>query len=338
MLEAEGLRSGLACARRPQWLADDAQPGHRQPLEQQTAADRAAYPITSGVGDFLGGMVGPGGAGALAGRALRAGAAGAGALQGGLAGLLTPGGDDHFWRDKVLGLVTGAGAGAAAGKVGNALASLAAPVLRPFVKTLMDEGIELTPGMMKGGVAKTVEDRATSIPITGDAIQAARRRAFEQLYRAAWTRALVPPGEAVPANIPMGRQAADYVGDRLGAAYQRILPSVTVSANPADPAFAQFIGDLSSAARDARVLLPDTQFDQFERFVRAQIEQKITNARAGRSTALPSTGSIRCWARKCADTRNHKNTTPGNWVTRWRRSRPRSATWWRPRTRHRPPT
>jgi hypothetical protein len=82
----------------------------------------------------------------------------------------------------------------------------------------------------------------------------------------------------MPANIPMGRAAADYVGDRLGAAYQRILPRVTITANPADPAFAGFLGDMAGVVRDARTMLPDAEFDQFERFVRAQLEDKIVNA------------------------------------------------------------
>ncbi len=269
-MEAVGLPGG-------KWLASDAAKGIAR-LEQEARPDMAAHPWASGIGSLLGGMVVPGGAGAKMGEAIGAGVAGMGALQGGLAGLLTPGGEDHFWRDKALGLLTGAGAGAVAGKAGNALATFVAPKLRPFVEKLMGEGVELTPGMMAGGIAKSLEDRATSIPITGDAIQAARRRAFEQFNRAAWNRTLAPIGETVPTNVPMGRQAADYVGDRLSAAYRRILPHVTVQANLADPAFAQFVGDLASATRDARVLLPDPQFDQYERFVRTQIEQKITNA------------------------------------------------------------
>lgn len=269
-MEAVGIPGG-------RWLADDARRGV-QSLEGEAAGDRAAHPWASGIGNFLGGMAIPGAAGGMAGKAIGAGAAGMGALQGGLAGLLTPGGDDHFWRDKAMGLLTGGGAGAVAGKAGNALATFVAPKLRPFVEKLMGEGVELTPGMMAGGIAKTIEDRATSIPITGDAIQAARRRAFEQFNRAAWNRALEPIGETMPPNVPMGRQAADYVGDRLSAAYQKVLPHVTVQADMADPAFAQFISEMASAAHDARTLLPDAQFGQFERFVRSQIEQKITNA------------------------------------------------------------
>ncbi len=269
-MEAVGIPGGSA-------VAQDANQGIAR-LEQEADPDRAAHPVASGIGDFGGSMVLPAVTGGLAANALGAGAAGMGALQGGLAGLLSPGGGEHFWRDKAMQLLTGAGVGAAAGKAGNALAGFIAPKLRPFIEKLMGEGVELTPGMMAGGIAKSIEDRATSIPITGDAIQAARRRAFEQFNRAAWNRALEPIGEAMPPTVPMGREAADYVGDRLSAAYRRILPNITIRADPADPPFAHFLGDLSTITRDARALLPDAQFGQFERFVRSQIEQKLTNA------------------------------------------------------------
>lgn len=269
-MEALGIPGGAA-------LSEDARRRIAE-QEQQAAADRAAHPIASAVGEIGGEVALPGGLGGLIGRGAGLGWRGLALLQGGLGGLLTPGDPEHFWRDKAIAGMLGAGSGAIAGKISNVLASVAAPTLRPFVKKLMDEGVELTPGMMKGGIAKRLEDQITSIPITGDAITAARQRAYVQFNRAAWNRALEPIGEKMPDNIPMGRAAADYVGDRLSAAYKRILPNVNVSANPADPAFRKFLGDLQSAAADARTMLPDAQFNQFERFVRSQIEQKITNA------------------------------------------------------------
>lgn len=248
----------------------------RQRLEAEKAGlagPRAEHPTATTIGETAGGAVLPGLIGARMG-----GGVGGNALAGGLAGLLQPTGDQDFWRNKMIQASIGASTGIVGGKIGNALGKLATPAFRAATKLLMDEGIELTPGMMTGGIVKSLEDRATSIPITGDAIQAARRRAFEQFNRAAWNRALDPIGQTIPANVPMGRAAADYVGDQLTAAYGRILPHVTVTANLRDPAFQRFVGDMGTAVNDARVLLPDAEFNQFERFVRSQIEQKIGHA------------------------------------------------------------
>lgn len=90
------------------------------------APTEAAHPTATGVGEFLGGMLMPGGAGAkIGGNALRA------ATMGGVAGALQPGGQD-FWTDKAL----QTGVGAATGLVGNAMITKVADMIAPPVLPL----------------------------------------------------------------------------------------------------------------------------------------------------------------------------------------------------------
>ena len=53
----------------------------------------------------------------------------------------------------------------------------------------VDEGIGLTPGQNAGGWLKSMEDKATSIPLVGDVINSARRRGLTEFNAAAIERA-----------------------------------------------------------------------------------------------------------------------------------------------------
>ena len=72
------------------------------------------------------------------------------------------------------------------------------------VKTLMDQGVTPTAGQILGGRLQSVEDRLMSVPLLGDAITTGRKRASEELNRAAYARALT--GTGVDAKtLPVGR-------------------------------------------------------------------------------------------------------------------------------------
>lgn len=239
---------------------------------QKIEADKAAHPWATGAGELLGGMIGPAGIAsklAPAANALRSGAA-----AGGVAGLLAPvGSGEDFWRDKLIEAGLGTTVGAGVGVAGNAISNaIAGKFVRPVVKKLMGEGIELTPGQMAGGVARSIEDKAMSIPVVGDAIRLARQRGYETFNRAAWNRALDPIHEKMPASVKMGREAAQYVSDRLDAAYGRILPNLRINSLQNDT---QFVSDFSRIIQDARASLPDAEFAHFEKLARAQLEQKL---------------------------------------------------------------
>lgn len=102
--------------------------------------------------------------------------------------LITPG--DLKERTKAAAM---GGIGGAAGAKASQLFSKAAPAaVSPNVRTLTDEGIVLTPGQNAGGVIKAMEDKATSIPIVGDVINAARKRGLTEFNAAAIERAKLP--------------------------------------------------------------------------------------------------------------------------------------------------
>lgn len=137
------------------------------------------------------------------------------------------------------------GLGAATGKAGDmamrGLGRVIQPRVRPEVRTLLDAGVTPTPGQIIGGTAARVESKATSLPLVGDAIASAQRRAGADLNRAAFNRALAPVGQQLPRDVPLGRQAVQYVDDALGARYDALLPRMTVRA---DQQFAQQVHGL----------------------------------------------------------------------------------------------
>jgi hypothetical protein len=130
------------------------------------------------------------------------------------------------------------------GAVGGALAPArrgAPRQVRPEVRTLAAEGVEMTPGQMVGGAVQHLEDAATSVPILGPAITAARRRGVEGFNRVVLNRSLRPIGEELPANVQTGHEAVAYAGDRISAGYRSALPEGGVRA---DPGFTEDVANL----------------------------------------------------------------------------------------------
>jgi hypothetical protein len=234
------------------------------PLDPYMLGGQVANPIN---------YVGPG----VLGNALKAGPAAAGALSGMWSSMMTTPVTDggNFIAEKAKQGLGGAAAGGALGAVTGALSNAVAPTLRTAVSKLMGEGVNLTPGQMAGGVTKTMEDKAMSAPFTGDAITAARQRSFKDFNRAAWNRVLAPLGERMPNTVEMGRDAANYVSDRVTDAYQRIIPHLRLANVHNDATFVQDLGDAVQHARDT---LPEAQFRQVENVVRSQILEKLGNA------------------------------------------------------------
>lgn len=99
------------------------------------------------------------------------------------------------------------------------------PVLTPEVKKMISEKISMTPGQIMGGFLKSLEDKATSIPVVGEAITAARKAGIEDFNRAAYKRAVEPIGGEVP--IATGREGVRYVKNQLEDAYNALLPKLT---------------------------------------------------------------------------------------------------------------
>lgn len=106
-------------------------------------------------------------------------------------------------------------------------AAMISPTVDPGVRALMAEGVTPTTGQILGGGYKRFEEGLTSIPVIGDYIKSAQARAVEQLSTAAFNRALKPIGASLPSGTT-GREAVQFVSDKLDDAYGKLLPKMTV--------------------------------------------------------------------------------------------------------------
>lgn len=247
-MEALGVPGGQA-------VTADARTG-AQNLQDQTAGDRAAHPWASGIGEFAGGMVLPTVAGRFAGP-LGGGAA---------AGVLTPTGDENYWRDKLIQGGVGAGAGVLTEKAGNALSRFAVPNLKPNVDLLVKEGVQLTPGQVAGGAAKRAEDAAASIPVLGSQIRKAQERSFETFNRAVINRGLEDIGQKLPPGVDSGHDAIGWAQDEFGKAYDQVIPRMAGHVD------VDFRNDLNAIyARAQAENLPQQYLDQLQHAIAQHI-------------------------------------------------------------------
>lgn len=242
------------------------------------APDKAAHPVATGIGDAIGGMLVPGGAGAkLGGNALRVAA-----QQGALAGLLTPeGSDNHFWRDKLLEAATGGAGGAVAAKAMNALAGVVAPAVRAGVsnvRKLMSEGVELTPGQMAGGKLRRVEDAMMSLPGIGNQIREAQRRSIQTFNRAAINRSLDDIGVKLPQGLNSGHEAIGFAQDAFTDAYDKVIPRMM---GQLDNGMRKDLLDVVTKAQTQN--LPQEYQDQLHHIIKTEIVDRLAPG-AGRIT------------------------------------------------------
>jgi len=192
-----------------------------------------------------------------------------GAGIGGLLGLTSPvtENQNNFWEQKAIQGGIGAAAGGAAPAILGGLARVIRPNTRPEVKALMDQGVTPTPGQILGKWWQVAEDKATSLPIVGDAIRSARGKSLDEFNRAVYSRALKPIGGKVPKDV--GRDAVKAVRQQLSDAYDDLLPKVSFKA---DSEFAQGVQQLRSMASQ----LPKQQARQFEKILQTHVSGKMT--------------------------------------------------------------
>jgi hypothetical protein len=201
------------------------------------------------------------GAGTLP-RLLAAGGAGA------LAGALNPVTEGDFATEKAKQAGVGAVAGGGSMLAGRVAAGTIMPNLRPAARLLVNEGVELTPGQMAGGMAKRAEDAMSSLPVLGSAMQAGMRRSIETFNRAAINRPLSEIGAALPRGLNAGRDAIEWAQQRISQAYDRLLPTLQWRA---DRQFLNDTGNLRTLVSE----MPQAQRDQFEAILRNRVGQRI---------------------------------------------------------------
>lgn len=181
-------------------------------------------PGLKGAGDYVAGAQG----------AERLGrAAGVGAGQGMVSGLLNSSGDAGQRAADVFtgGVVGGAAMGVldstaqrAFGAATRAGAGAASPA-----RLLSREGVSLTPGQMAqdipviGPMLRGLEDGASSIPFVGSPIAGARQQSVETFNRAAINQALKPIGAKLPNGTRPGYDAVQFAQDTVSREYDRVL-------------------------------------------------------------------------------------------------------------------
>lgn len=176
---------------------------------------------------------------------------------------------DNYWTEKGKQALTGAGFGAIAAPIGQATARVISPNTRPEAKLLMKEGVTPTPGQLMGGFLQRMEDKATSLPIVGDAISYARRQGLDEFNRAAYARALKSISGDVPTQV--GREGVRSVKQTLGNAYDDLLPKMGFSA---DNVFKQKMGELSEMVNT----LPRREAREFANIIAREIDGRLTPA------------------------------------------------------------
>lgn len=129
----------------------------------------------------------------------------------------------------LLGTGVGKGLGAAVGGVAGS-----APV-----RALRARGIPLTAGQAIGGFAKSMEDKATSLPFVGDMINARRLDGLRAFNQQAFNDAGAPIGAKVN---EIGQQGTEALFDQAGDAYDNATTGVRV------PLDGQYMDDFAGVA------------------------------------------------------------------------------------------
>lgn len=188
-----------------------------------------------------------------------AGIRGAAALGAGLSALQPVATGESRLQNAALGAAFGAG--------GAAIPKVAARIVNPnAVQTVKESVGELTPGQALGGVWKTAEEKATSLPLAGGVIRGAQEKSLESFNKGVLDKVLEPIGQKAS---KVGYEGVKEVGDQISGSYQKLLPQLKVQA---DDAFVQQVSGLKELASS----LPDDKVAQLTRILDNQVMGKFT--------------------------------------------------------------
>jgi hypothetical protein len=169
------------------------------------------------------------------------------AAGGGLSAAAQPviGGQD-FAAEKLKQVGIGALAGGAVPAVVGGVSRVISPraSVNPDLKLLTDAGIKPTIGQALGGRINALEEKATSLPILGDAISNARGNALEQFNRVAINRAAGKVGGSVD---EVGQAGVAKAGDMISDAYDKAIGKIKFVRF--DQQFASDLGQLKGMAQ-----------------------------------------------------------------------------------------
>lgn len=204
----------------------------------------------------------PGGGASLASKAA------AGSAGGAVFGATMPVTDGDYSEQKKTQIGMGALLGGAAPGVFQGIGKAISPAASKnhHVQTLIEAGVTPTPGQLMGGIAQRVEDKATSLPIVGDAITSARQRAVVDYNKAIFDRTLAPIGVRID---QVGREGVAAAQQAIEKAYDDIMPQIQFKAD------SQFVSELGNI-RTMIQHLPDGQVKAFDSLLSSKLVQKMT--------------------------------------------------------------
>lgn len=198
------------------------------------------------------------------------GKVGQGAVQGGAISALNPvtNGGDNYATDKLKDIAIGTGSGGIAAPVAGMLGRIINPKAanNPDIKKLADEGVRLTPGQALGGMFGNLEQKLTSVPVLGNAIDAARARGVQDLNKAALNRSMKPLGATATETGEAGIVAAKKV---LSDAYDEVIPKLQL-----DTTNQGLLGRLSNL-RGMAQSLPAQEAKMFDDVIAREIDGRI---------------------------------------------------------------
>ncbi|KIG04886.1 Lytic transglycosylase catalytic [Burkholderia sp. MR1] len=199
--------------------------------------------------------------------------AGAGALSGLASAAATPvvNAGDNYAQQKAIQLGTGAAVGAVVNPLVSAIGSAVSPKIGEAQKKLLDAGVPLTPGQIKGGNWAKVEDMATSLPGVGNVVRNAQQRALQGYNNATYDQVLQPLGVKfadVANGAKTGGEGVAAVKKTISDAYDNTLSQMTFKP---DGQFQQGLQSLASMTQS----LPATEQKQFIDTLQRQVAGKI---------------------------------------------------------------
>lgn len=149
-----------------------------------------------------------------------------------------------------LGALAGAGGSVAGQAIVRGASNTLRGVTNRNVNALAEAGVEpMTFGQVAGGKLKSIEDKATSIPIVGEMIQARRMEGVRSFNSKAFDQALAPINGKV--GTAVGEDAVGRAHELVGQAFTDALKGKT--AIPDEPFIAGARGPMQRLAMNKRV-------------------------------------------------------------------------------------
>ena len=175
-----------------------------------------------------------------------------GAVRGAAAGAEQPVTSDNFWTTK--GEQTGVGA--VLGAAFEPVASAVAGKVKPVVQTLIDAGMNLTPGQSGGAIARLLETLSGKIPFVKGLVTANQGKAIESFNPAIWNQALAPIGKSLPKGAEPGFELNTKASDLVDEFYHDLMPRLSYDPNGSNTV-------IDAVAQAEKNLAPGAQRNDF---------------------------------------------------------------------------